>query len=158
MIRHLFPLTALMLATSAWAAGFSPLDRAAARSLADAQSHRQPTIVALWSSDCVHCKKNLGLFAAMAKADRRLRVVTVATEPESATLAPLLEKTGIPGERFAYGSDNPEAIAYALDPAWSGELPRTLIFDGRGGKTALSGVIDEAKARALLGASPAKTR
>lgn len=157
MIRHLSPLAALMLTSSVWAAGFSPLDRTTARSLVDAQSHRQPTIVALWSSDCIHCKKNLGLFAAMAKTERRLKVVTVATEPESAALAPMLEKTGIQGERFAYGSDNPEAIAYALDPAWGGELPRTLIFDGRGGKTALSGVIDEQKLRAVLGTSVNKT-
>ncbi len=156
MIRLAAPLAALFLALPAGAGGFSPLDRAAARELTDPGRHRQPTVVALWSSDCVHCKKNLGLFATLAKADRRLRVVTVATEPESPALTPLLERTGVPGERFAYGGDNPEALAYALDPAWAGELPRTLLFDGKGGRTAASGVLDEARVRAALGLAPAR--
>lgn len=151
MIRALATLAALLWALPAAAAGFSSLDRETARRLADPQAHRQPTVVALWSSDCVHCKKNLGLLAALARADRRLKVVTVATEAESPALAPLLEKTGISGLRYAYGADNPEALAYALDPAWAGELPRTLLFDGKGGRRAVSGALTEAQVREALG-------
>ena len=130
---------------------FRPIDREAARALTDAKAHAAPTIVALWSSDCVHCKTNLGLFARMAKAEGRLRVITVAVEPASAELAAPLDRLAVPGTRFAYGSDAPEVLAYALDPKWHGELPRTLFFDGRGGKAAVSGVVDEAKARQALG-------
>lgn len=141
MKRLPLSLLALVLAQAVQAGGFTALDRQGARALTDPGQHRQPTIVALWSSDCVHCKKNLALFAAMAKADRRLRVITVATEPDSPALGPLLDKNGIDGTRYAYGSDNPEAIAYALDPNWAGELPRTLFYDGRGRQTKVSGVI-----------------
>lgn len=130
-----------VVALPAWCAGFTPLDRPTARTLVDPQSHRQPTIVALWSSDCTHCKKNFGLFAAMAQANKRLKVITVATEPASPVHAPLLEKYALPGTRYAYGGDAPEALAYALDPTWSGELPRTFLFDGKGNMVKVSGVL-----------------
>lgn len=130
-----------------------PLDRAGAARLTDAAAQGGPTIVALWSTDCVHCKKNLKLFSELAAADRGLRVATVAAQPLAADLAVPLDRLAVPGKRFAYGSDAPEALAYALDPAWRGELPRTLLFDGRGGRVALTGVLDRERVLAALGRS-----
>lgn len=143
--------TALCFALPALAADFTALDRAGARNLVNPAAQSRPTAIALWSSDCVHCKKNLHLLGELARADKRLQVVTVATEPESPELAKLLETTGVKGARYAYGSDAPEALAYALDPAWRGELPRTLLLDGKGGRVAVSGVLDEAALRNSLG-------
>lgn len=148
-----FAAVAAMLAcllTSAWASPFAPLDRQAAKALTDPARHSAPTIVALWSSDCGHCKKNLELFARMARAEPRLRLITVATEADFDGLAAPLDRLQVPGQRYAYGTDAPEALAYALDPRWRGELPRTLFFDGQGGKTAVSGVVDEAAVKGLL--------
>lgn len=133
------------------APGFSRIDAAAARQLVDPAAHRAPTILALWSSECVHCKKNLALFAAMAQADPGLRLVTLAVEPAEPPLGAILDRLGVPGARFAYGDDAPERLDFAIDPGWRGELPRTLFFDGRGGVQAVSGVVDAARARALLG-------
>lgn len=143
----------LALAWGAAAAGepFQAVEREGARALVDAQAHALPTIVALWSSDCVHCKRNLGLFARMARRDARLRLITVAVEPLSPALSGPLDRLGVSGPRYAYGQDAPEALAYALDPKWHGELPRTLFFDGRGNRTAISGVVDERKTREALG-------
>lgn len=146
-------LLGLSLVASAAAAGepFVALDRAQARALTDPARHAAPTIVALWSTECPHCKKNLGLFAGMARADARLRVITVAAEPLSAEVSASLERIDMPGPRYAYGADAPEAIAHALDPKWRGELPRTLIFDGRGNRVAVSGTLDAASLRQSLG-------
>lgn len=130
---------------------FINLDRARAKALVDAAKHTTPTIVALWSSDCVHCKANLKLFAAMARSERRLRVITVATETANPTLGEPLDRLAMSGKRYAYGPEAPETLAFALDPRWSGELPRTLLFDGRGGKQAVSGVLNEAFVREALG-------
>jgi len=141
MIRRLFALLFLIAAGPLAAADFTPLDRLAAKLLLDPASHQQPTIVALWSSDCNYCKKNLGLLSRLAKSNKKLRVITVAAEPESAQLWPMLNRYALSGPRYAYGTDNPEAIAYAIDPNWRGELPRTFLFDGRGGKETLAGVI-----------------
>lgn len=144
-------LATLALAAQAWAAEpMQPLDRGAAVWLADAGTHATPTIVALWSSDCVHCKKNLKLFSELA-ADPGVTLVTVAVEPLSAALARPLDRLAVPGARYAYGTDSPEALAYALDPKWRGELPRTLVFDGRGGRAAFSGVLDRNTIAAALG-------
>lgn len=132
-------------------AGFTSVDAAAARQLVAPAVHRAPTILALWSAECVHCKKNLALFAAMAKADSGLRLVTLAVEPAEPQLGAILDRIGVPGSRFAYGDEAPERLAFTIDPDWRGELPRTLFFDGRGGVKAVSGVVDEARTRALLG-------
>lgn len=150
-------LAAGLLATAtAWAGEpIRLLDRQTARQLVDPARHARPTIVALWSSDCPHCKKNLALFAQLAKTDQQLRLLTVAAEPAWDGLAAPLDRLDIPGERYAYGDDAPEAVAYALDPNWRGELPRTLFFDGRGGRHAVSGQVDARQTRAHLFGTPA---
>lgn len=141
MIRRVIALCFLVVAGPLVAADFTPLDRVAAKRLLDPESHRQPTVIALWSSDCNYCKKNLDLLSRLAKGNKKLRVITVAAEPESPQLWPMLKPYALSGARYVYGSDNPEAIAYAIDPKWGGELPRTFLFDGRGGKAVVAGVI-----------------
>jgi hypothetical protein len=141
MIRRILPLVFLFVAAPLAAADFMPLDRQAAQKLLSPESHRQATIVALWSSDCNYCKKNLKLLSSLAKRNQKLRVITIAAEHDSPLLWPMLKPYALSGPRYAYGADNPEAIAYAIDPKWGGELPRTFLFDGRGGKQTVAGVI-----------------
>jgi len=141
MIRRILSLCFLIAAGPLAAADFTPLDRNTARRLLDPASHKQPTIVALWSSDCNYCKKNLKLFSSLARSNKQLRVITVAAEPETAQLGPILKRYALTGPRYAYGNDSPEAIAYAIDPNWGGELPRTFLFDGTGRKEKIAGVI-----------------
>jgi hypothetical protein len=141
----------LACVTSAFATGFVALDRKSARTLTDGSTHTAPTIVALWSTDCPYCKKNLGVFTDMVKADASLQLITVAVEPLSAEVATSLDRIRVPGVRYVYGTDAPEAIAYALDPKWRGELPRTLFFDGRGNRVMISGAVDVATTRKSLG-------
>lgn len=136
-------LLASLVALPLYAASFKPLDRATAKHLLDPASYQQPTVVMLWSSDCTHCKKNLSMLSAMLQSKKKMRVITVAVEPESAALAPILDRNKMPDERYAYGSENPDAIAYAIDPNWAGELPRTYLFNGAGRKEGVSGVLTE---------------
>lgn len=153
MNRRRFILLALGLGLTggAQATAFLALDKATARKLVDPAAYRQPTVVALWSSDCVHCKKNFKLFSVLGRQDKTLRIVSVATEPESSELASHLAVLPDSSPRYAYGSDAAEALAFALDPEWRGELPRTLLFDGKGGRKAVSGVLDETMVRKALG-------
>ena len=151
-LKFLAILVAVFFASvAAAAAPLLALDKVGAAKLADPASHTKPTIVTLWSLDCVYCKKNLKLFAEMAKANPGLKVITVAVEPVSDELAEPLDRLAVPGARYAYGDASPEALAYALDPKWRGELPRTMLIDGRGGKKTVSGVVAEADARGALG-------
>ncbi len=151
MIRRYFALLILVAAGPLVAADFTPLDRVAAKNLLNPSSHQQATIIALWSSDCNYCKKNLKLVSRLAKSNKKLRVITVAAEPESAQLWPMLNAYALAGPRYAYGTDNPDAIAYAIDPNWHGELPRTFLFDGRGGKEVVAGVISTATVEKATG-------
>ena len=151
VLRFLITTWFCAAAPLAVAGDFAILDRAGAAKIANPASHEHPTIVALWSYDCVHCKKNLKLFSEMTRAHPQLRLVTVAVEPAVPRLAEPLDRLAVPGPRFAYGDEAPEALAYALDPKWRGELPRTFLFDGHGGKRAVSGVVAEAEALRSLG-------
>lgn len=131
-----------LTALAAQASSFKQLDKASAKQLLDVANYKKPTVVVLWSSDCGHCKRNLAMLQDLIKRDKTLHVVTVAVEPETAALAPILDRNNMPAtQRYAYGHDNPDALAYALDPNWAGELPRTYLFNGVGGKQALSGVL-----------------
>jgi len=134
----------LILGGASQAGEFASIDRAAATKLFAASNYREPTIITLWSSDCSHCKKNLQFLSEQIKTNKRLRIITLAAEQESGELAPILNRYALPGPRYVYGSDNPEAIAYAIDPNWAGELPRSYLFDGHGGKEKISGVITAA--------------
>lgn len=151
MIRPTISLLFLLAAGPLAAADFTPLDRLAAKNLLNPESHRQATVVALWSSDCNYCKKNLQLLSGLARSNKKLRVITVAAEPESTQLWPMLKPYALGGPRYAYGTDNPEAIAYAIDPKWGGELPRTFLFDGHGGKETIAGVISTATVEKATG-------
>lgn len=146
----LFSLLVSVATTSA-AESFISLDREQAERLSNPLTHTVPTILALWSSECMHCKKTLALYTKMAAENPRLKLITVATEFATGDLAEPLNRIKVQGERYAYGSAAPEVLAYALDPKWHGELPRTLFFDGRGGMTVTSGVMDEAFIRRALG-------
>ena len=115
MMRRFLPVVLLVAAGSLAAAEFTPLDRAEAQRLLSADKHRQPTVVTLWSSDCGYCKANLKLLSSLTRNNRKLRVITVAAEPENAHLWPMLSRYGLAGPHYAYGSDSPEAIAYAID-------------------------------------------
>ncbi|MGE5469548.1 MAG: TlpA family protein disulfide reductase [Bacteroidota bacterium] len=150
-MKNFLIILACCLTLPLQAAEFTPLDRTTARQLLDPQSHSQPTVVALWSSDCSHCRKNLELLAKLSRSNKRLQVITIAAEPETAALAPILDRYRLPGARYAYGNGNPDAIAYAIDPTWAGELPRSFLFDGIGGKEKISGVISKPAAEKALG-------
>lgn len=129
-----------------------PLDRETARSLGDPQQHQMPTLVVLWSLSCPYCRKNLQEFSALQA--QGLRLISIASEPREEQHAEVLGQLGLDGAHYAYGDSSPEALAYALDPNWRGELPRTLLFDGKGGRQALSGPVSAERARAGLGIAP----
>ena len=130
-----------------------PLDRETARTLGNVQQHQAPTLIALWSLSCPYCRKNLQIFQALQTQQPGLRLISIASEPLEEQHAEVLQQLGLSGTHYAYGDSAAEALAYALDPNWRGELPRTLLFDGKGGQQALSGPVSAERALAGLGIS-----
>jgi len=85
-----------------------------------------------------------------AGADRR-RPAAAGRGPRGATLAQAdLGST----ESWSFTDASTSALRYEIDPAWAGELPRTVMIDGDGKTTVLPGVADLARVRAWLDAQP----
>ena len=70
-------------------------------------------IVAVWSTDCPPCRRELSLLGAF-RADSWL-----------------------------FGDAGAERLRYSIDPGWRGEMPRSYLYDDDGSRVGLSGPISE---------------
>ena len=66
-------------------------------------------------------------------------------------VAATLDKAGLSGsESWSFTDRFYERLRYEIDPAWAGELPRTVMIDAKGEATVLPGVADLVQVRAWL--------
>jgi len=91
----------------------------------------------VWATWCEPCREEMPGFARLYREHRAsgLRLVMVAADDEDqrAAVARVLANLGIDGPAFIKrGDDN--AFINALEPRWSGALPVTILYDGRGEK------------------------
>lgn len=152
--RFLFGMMAvLVIAASASAAEPVPFT---VNSLAKikAQYAGRPFILNLWSvNECSYCIAELTLLGKLAKTQKRLPLVLVATD--SPEFAPAMQKTlsplGLAGvDSWVFDDPIPERLRHAIDPSWYGELPRTYLYDARHQREAIVGVVGEQRLRAWL--------
>ncbi len=114
----------------------------------------RPFILNLWSvNECSYCITELTLLGKLAKTQKRLPLVLVATDtPDYAaamqkTLAPL----GLGGvDSWVFDDPIPERLRHAIDPSWYGELPRTYLYDAQHQRETVVGVLSEQRLRAWL--------
>lgn len=97
----------------------------------------RPLLVHLWASWCAPCIAEWPALATTLRevAGRRLDVVTVALEAPSgaATAAQVLASGGpVPGRSLMTSPDRAGPVIKAVDPAWDGSLPTTLLIDRQG--------------------------
>ncbi|WP_310446715.1 TlpA family protein disulfide reductase [Thiobacillus sp.] len=152
--RFLFGMvTVLVIAASASAAEPVPFN---VNSLAKikAQYAGRPFILNLWSvNECSYCIAELTLLGKLAKTQRDLPLVLVATD--SPEFAPAIQKTlsplGLAGaDSWVFDDPIPERLRHAIDPSWYGELPRTYLYDARHQRETIVGVLSEKRLRAWL--------
>ncbi|OYZ03871.1 MAG: hypothetical protein B7Y26_14075 [Hydrogenophilales bacterium 16-64-46] len=152
--RFLFGMMAvLVIAASASAAEPIPFT---VDSLAKikAQYAGRPFILNLWSvNECSYCIAELTLLGKLAKTQKRLPLVLVATD--SPEFAPAMQKTlsplGLAGvDSWVFDDPIPERLRHAIDPSWYGELPRTYLYDARHQRETIVGVLGEQRLRAWL--------
>ena len=116
----------------------------------------QPTVIHLWGLTCAPCLVELPQWGKLLKERPDLRLVLVAADPQpqepervSATLA----KAGLGGaESWSFTDRFYERLRFEIDPAWAGELPRTVMIAANGAVTVLPGVADLARVRTWLDA------
>lgn len=119
-----------------------------------AQYAGRPFILSLWSVNwCGHCITELTMLGKLAKTEKRLPLVLVATDtPDfSNAIQSTLQRLGLADkDSWVFDDDIPERLRQVIDPAWRGELPRTYLYDARHRRETVTGVLDEHALKAWL--------
>ena len=116
----------------------------------------QPTVIHFWGLTCGPCLVELPQWGKLQAERPDLRLVLIAADPlpqEPERVAAMLAQADLGNsESWSFTDRFYERLRYEIDPAWAGELPRTLMIDGDGKITVLPGVADLARVRAWLDA------
>ena len=151
-------LAALLSVVSFWAAEAAdtqPFERGSWAKLREAHAG-QPTVIHFWGLTCGPCLVELPHWGEMQAARPDLRLVLIAADPlpqDPDRLAAMLAKAGLDKtESWSFTDRFYERLRYEIDPAWAGELPRTVMIDRNGKATVLPGVADLAQVRGWLDA------
>ena len=116
----------------------------------------QPTVIHFWGLTCAPCLVEMPQWAALRKARPDMRLVLIAADPvpqDPARLDAALARFGLDDtESWSFTDRFYERLRYEIDPAWAGELPRTVMIDREGKATVLPGVADLAQVRQWLDA------
>src|ERR1043165_982780 len=103
----------------------------------------RPTLVHFWGVTCGPCKIELPLLGKFMKDHSELAVVMISADlvpnlPGAARA--MLEKAGLgPAENWIFNDGFVERLRFEIDPAWQGEIPRTLLISKGGTITTIEG-------------------
>jgi thiol-disulfide isomerase/thioredoxin len=108
-----------------------------------------PAIVHFWGVTCGPCKVELPLLGAFMRDHRGVDMVTISADlvPNlpAATRA-MLQKAGLgSAENWIFDDGFVERLRFEIDPAWQGDIPRTMLITADGGITTLEGSADIAQ-------------
>lgn len=154
---------ALLLVALLGVASFSPAQAADPQSFERGtwaklrEAHAgQPTVIHFWGLTCAPCLVELPHWAALQAKRPDLRLVLIAADPvpqDPERVAATLAKAGLnKTENWSFTDRFYERLRYEIDPAWAGELPRTVMIDREGKATVLAGVADLGQVRQWLDA------
>lgn len=114
----------------------------------------QPTVIHFWGLTCAPCLVEMPEWGKLRTERPEMRLVMVAADPmpqDPARVADMLARADLAkAENWAFSDRFNERLRYEIDPAWAGELPRTMLIDRDGKETVLTGVADLAEVRAWL--------
>ena len=114
----------------------------------------KPIVVHLWGLTCAPCLTELPQWADVRNGFPEMNFVFIAADPApmpSGDVSATLERAGIMQvDSWNFDDKFTQRLRYEIDPAWKGELPRTLLIDEAGGITVLPGVADLRKVKAWI--------
>ncbi len=154
MIRMLFLALVLSLTSAAaQSADLQSFGRGSWSQLRAAHDG-QPTVIHFWGLTCAPCLVEMPEWGKLRSERPDLRLVMVAADPvpqDPARVADMLTRANLGKvESWAFTDRFNERLRYEIDPAWAGELPRTMLIDRDGKETVLTGVADLGEVRAWL--------
>ncbi len=95
-----------------------------------------PTLVHFWGVTCGPCKVELPELGEFMKQHPSVDVVTVDADlvPNSDTAAlSMLQSAGLSSaENWMFSDGFAERLRYEIDPAWQGDIPRTILISRNG--------------------------
>jgi len=119
-----------------------PFERGSWQQLTKAHAGR-PTIVHFWGVTCGPCKVELPLLGQFAKDHPGIDVVTISADlvPNlPAATQSMLDKAGLSStENFIFNDGFVERLRFEIDPAWQGDIPRTMLISRDGTITTIEG-------------------
>ena len=103
----------------------------------------RPTIVHFWGVTCGPCKVELPLLGQFMKENGAIDMVTISADlvPNlPAAARAMLEKAGLgSAENWIFDDGFVERLRFEIDPAWQGEIPRTILISRTGDTTTIEG-------------------
>ncbi|PSO14564.1 TlpA disulfide reductase family protein [Bradyrhizobium sp. MOS003] len=103
----------------------------------------RPVLVHFWGVTCGPCKVELPLLGQFAKDHPDVDVVTVSADlvPNlPAATQSMLDKAGLSStENFIFNDGFVERLRFEIDPAWQGDIPRTMLITREGTITTIEG-------------------
>lgn len=102
-----------------------------------------PTLVHFWGVTCGPCKVELPQLGEFMKQHPTVDVVTIDADlvpnSDDAALA-MLRAAGLSSaENWMFSDGFAERLRYEIDPAWQGDIPRTILISRNGGLTTIEG-------------------
>jgi thiol-disulfide isomerase/thioredoxin len=103
----------------------------------------RPTLVHFWGVTCGPCKVELPELGQFMKQHPDVDVVTIDADlvPNSdAAALSMLQDAGLSSaENWTFSDGFAERLRYEIDPAWQGDIPRTMLITGNGKITTIEG-------------------
>jgi thiol-disulfide isomerase/thioredoxin len=145
-------LSAVTLLASAFASDrpseLRPFQRGSWAQLLRAHAGR-PALVHFWGVTCGPCKAELPLLGAFMRDHPDVDVVMVNADlvPDlpDATKAMLKDSGLSAAENWTFSEGYVERLRFEVDPAWQGDIPRTMLIARNGAIRTIDGVVDMAE-------------
>jgi thiol-disulfide isomerase/thioredoxin len=103
----------------------------------------RPTLVHFWGVTCGPCKVELPLLGQFAKDHPGIDVITISADlvPNlTAATQSMLDKAGLSSaENFIFSDGFVERLRFEIDPAWQGDIPRTMLISRDGTISTIEG-------------------
>jgi thiol-disulfide isomerase/thioredoxin len=141
-------LIAAVLSFSAYAHAEIQLNRFVIDSYKDivTQYQKNSFLMVLWSVDCPPCIEELPALGRFHQLHPDANVVMVSTDSnnQQEDIKRLMNKHGLADiQQWVFDDESVQAIRYAIDPAWYGELPRSYFHRVEHERLSRSGRLDE---------------
>jgi thiol-disulfide isomerase/thioredoxin len=111
----------------------------------------RPMMVNFWGVTCAPCKVELPLLGKFVRDNPGAEVVTVNADlvpnAREAVLSMLGKAELLSAENWTFSDGFVERLRYEIDPAWQGDIPRTMLISRDGKITTIEGIVDLAKVR-----------